>query len=209
MPDENTENLDSPNEDKDAIVLNEDDDIDAVKEKFGQLSEKSKKTFDDNKQLFSRAKKAEGFELKDGKWTKIEKSVEKVEKKSEEKKPDTQLVDKIDRLTLQAGGIKEKEEVELANKWKEKTGRELDEILTNEIFIKELQQIRDDKANEVATTGVKGDAKTSGAKLTAEYWNSKGTPPTAEEVPDKKTRVKIIREMMKGESSGSFRFYND
>ena len=133
----------------------------------------------------------------------------KKEVKKEEEKPDTQLLEKIDRLTLQAGGIKEKDEVELAEKWKEQTGRELDEVLLNEIFVKELQQLRDDKANQVATTDVKGDGSTSDAKNTAAYWKAKGAPPTKDDIPDLKTRVKIIREMMKDSSTSGKKFYND
>jgi len=208
MADEN-ENLDSQNEDKDAIVLDENDDIDAVKEKFGKLSDRSKKTSDDNKQLFSRAKKAEGFELKDGKWEKVEKPAEKIEKKPKETKPDEKLLDKIDGLTLQAGGIKEKEEVELADKWKEQTGRDLTEVLSNEIFQKELKQLRDDKANAVATTGVKGDGATSDAKSKVEYWNAQGRPPTPDDIPDRIVRTKIIQEMRKQASTGGKKFYNE
>jgi len=207
------ENLDSLNEGQgDAIVLDENDDIDAVKEKFGKLSERSQKTSDNNKQLFSRAKKAEGFELKDDKWVKIEKKEVKKEVKTEvkETKPDDKLLEKIDGLTLQAGGIKEKDEVELADKWKEQTGRELTEVLANEIFQKELQQLRDDKANAVATTDVKGDGATSDAKSKVEYYRAKGTHPTPEDISDRKARVKIIRELMKDESSsGGFKFYNE
>lgn len=140
---------------------------------------------------------------------KLKKPEVKKEPVKKETKPDTQLLEKIDRLTLQAGGIKEKDEVELADKWKERTGMELDEIMVDEIFIAKLQVLRDDKANEVATTSVKGDGKTSDAKTKVEYWNAKGTPPTPEEVPDRKARVKIIREMMKSSETGGKTFYND
>ncbi len=129
--------------------------------------------------------------------------------KKEKEKPDDKLLEKIDGLTLQAGGIKEKDEVELAEKWKEQTGRELTEVLANEIFQKELQQLRDDKANETATTGVKGSGQTSDAKSDPALYIARGTPPTGEEVPDKKVRLKIIREMMKRAKTGGKTFYND
>lgn len=61
------ENLNSPNEETDEQELeNEDIDTDDPQ----ALKEALEKKAEQNKQLFARAKKAEGFELKDGKWVK-------------------------------------------------------------------------------------------------------------------------------------------
>ena len=79
---ETTENLDSPNEEIDGqvepeeVVVDENDDADILKEKLEKIQE-------NNKKLFARTKKAEGFVLEDGKW------IKKVEKVVEEKKPET------------------------------------------------------------------------------------------------------------------------
>ena len=210
MENEN-ENNDSQIVDKDAIVIDENDDIDAVKEKFGKLSERGKKTSEDNKQLFARAKKAEGFELKDGDWIKIEKTEKKetsTKKEPEAAKPDDKLLEKMDRLTLKAESITEQDEVDLANQWKKDTGREVEDIISNPIFVKELEKLRDDKANEKATANVEGGGGTTQAKNTPEYWIAKGTPPSREDVPDRKTRIAIQRAMMASTKSGK-KFYND
>ena len=82
---ETTETLDSPNEELDGqaepeeVVVDENDDADVLKEKLEKIQE-------NNKKLFARTKKAEGFVLDDGKW--IKKPVEKKEV-VEEKKPET------------------------------------------------------------------------------------------------------------------------
>ncbi|MDE2103081.1 MAG: hypothetical protein KGL39_37900 [Patescibacteria group bacterium] len=66
MENENNENLDSPNEEE--VVTEADDHSgDEGEETVESLKEK-------NAKLFARAKKAEGFELVDGKWVKKQKS---------------------------------------------------------------------------------------------------------------------------------------
>ena len=66
MENEN-ETVDSPNDDKPAEVeSNETADADALGDQNRRLAEQ-------NRQLFARAKKAEGFDLQDGKWVKTEK----------------------------------------------------------------------------------------------------------------------------------------
>ena len=70
MENENIENLDSPNEEPSEESAQETSpEIEALKEQ--------------NKQLFARAKKAEGFTLKDGKWVKEPKLEPKPEVKEE------------------------------------------------------------------------------------------------------------------------------
>ena len=64
MAEETIETLDSTNEETDIEGETKDSpDVDALKEQNAQLVEK-------NRKLFARAKKAEGFSLKDGEWTK-------------------------------------------------------------------------------------------------------------------------------------------
>ncbi len=84
MENEN-ENIDSPNDEIEGI--DEELDIDVIKQKYADLTEK-------NKQIFARAKKAEGFELKDGKWIKPPKVVEEKPKEIEtDKKVEISQVD--------------------------------------------------------------------------------------------------------------------
>ena len=129
--------------------------------------------------------------------------------KIEEKKPaDSELLARIDELALQVAGISEDGEVELYNKWKTETSRDAKSIVNNSIFKAELQKLRDDKANEIAASNIKGGGGKGGTKDTPEYWMSKGEPPTPEQVPDRKTRAKIIRAMM-NQPKGGGRFYNE
>lgn len=73
------ENLDSEIEETDVDLFDDEtDDIESLKSKLTESESK-------RKQLFERAKKAEGFELKDGKWVKQEPKPEvKPETKKEE-----------------------------------------------------------------------------------------------------------------------------
>lgn len=157
-----------------------------------------------NKQLFERAKTAEGFEKQeDGSWVKKEKTKPKAEK------PDDKLLEKLDRLTLKASSISEQDEIDMALRWKERTGLDLDEILSDDIFQAKLKDLRDKKSIEQATASAgKGGGGTNQAKNTPEYWIAKGVPPTAEQVPDRKARATIARAMMSA-SKSSKTFYND
>src|SRR3990167_11467282 len=68
------------NSEIEAINLDEITDIDVLKEHYQTLDGTYREVADKNKQLFERTKKAEGFELKEGKWVKL-----KVEKPKETK----------------------------------------------------------------------------------------------------------------------------
>lgn len=125
-----------------------------------------------------------------------------------EQKSDDVLLKKIDTLTLRSEKIIDKDEVELALKFRERTGMELDEVLADDIFQAKLGKLRDDKANELATSNIKGGGETSQVKFSPEYWIAKGTPPTADQVPNRKTRATIARAMMAATKSGK-KFYND
>ena len=150
--------------------LSDEDDLDAVKEKYRKLSESQKDVFGKNRQLFERTKKAEG-ELKELK-VKAEESSSKV--KTE--KSDEALLKRLDDLALKTSGISEADEVELVEKWKTDTGREADAIIDNSIFKKELEELRTAKANLKATSDIKGEGgEVSAARSTPEYWIAKAT----------------------------------
>jgi len=199
------ENTDSSNGDNDIEVTTED--ITALKEKLTDLEGK-------NRQLFERAKKAEGFELKDGDWIKPE---PKEKPKAKPVKSDDKLVERLDKMSLQVAGIKEADEIELFNKWKEDTGREADDIVGNNIFKKELEELRTAKANQEATSNIKGEkGVSSGAKDNPDYWIAKATKGDdgqlrfPEETP-KELYSKILDKISKDEpgASENLRFYND
>lgn len=162
-----------------------------------------------NRQLFERAKKAEGFtKQSDGSWVKIEKEPAKKEKPSDKKTEDSALMERIDTLALKSEGIKDDDEIELAHKIKAETGKDMDEVLSLKYFKAELEALREDKANRQASSNVPSGGTTGSAKNTSAYWDAKGTLPTREDVPDRATRMKIVHEMM-GSSKGSKKFYND
>lgn len=135
-------------------------------------------------------------------------------KKTLETKPDETPKNQTDsslmqKTYLRAAGITDAEEVELALSTAKKWGVEVDSLVDDEDFKAKLEKLRTSKANELATTGLKGGGSTSGAKNDPSYWMSLGRPPTRDEVPDRKTRAKIAREMMAKEKGSTGQFYND
>lgn len=141
--------------------------------------------------------------------TKAEKSKEapKAEKTETETKPEGNNL--LEKAFLRSAGITDKEEVELALTTAKKWGMDIDNLVDDDDFQEKLDKFRTKKANLLATSGVKGDKTGSSAKEDPSYWIAKGTPPTAEQVPDRKARVKIARAMMASEKGGAKRFYND
>ena len=137
-------------------------------------------------------------------------------KETPEKNPsDGKLTERLDKMALQVAGIKESDEVELFNKWKSETGREADSIVGNDIFKKELENIRTAKANLAATSDIQGGSDKSGAKDNPDYWIGKATKGKdgklefPEETP-KHLYSKILDKMGANEGSGgNLKFYND
>jgi len=208
MENENNEN---PNSEIGEIsVIDENDDIDAIKEKFNSNTEKFGKMSEANKQLYSRAKKGEGFELKEGKWVKKEepKPTEKKPKEKEEKSNEEEF-GLVEKGYLRAAGITDADEIDLAKKLMVETGKELDVLIDSKYFKAELKDLQDAKATTKATSGVKGGTSNSKAIENPEYWIAKGVPPTPKDIPDRKARVKIHRAMMKNSATGGKKFYND
>ena len=133
-----------------------------------------------------------------------------------EQKPDNKLFERFDKMALSIAGIKEADEIELFNKWKDETKREADDILGNEIFNKELGTLRVAKANQQATSDIRGERSgTGGAKNTADYWVAKATKGKdgklefPEDTP-KELYSKILDKISEQEpaSSETLKFYN-
>lgn len=114
----------------------------------------------------------------------------------------------LEKAYLRSANIVDSEEVELALQTANKWGMSIDKLVDDEDFQMKLNKLRTQKSNEIATSGIKGSAGTSQAKLTADYWIAKGTPPSPQDVPDRKTRVKIARAFMES-AKNSKKFYND
>jgi hypothetical protein len=123
-------------------------------------------------------------------------------------KPDDALLQRLEKVALRTAGITDPEDIELARKTAQKWGMDIEEVITDEDFKVKLEKQQSTRANTLATSDIKGSGSTSQAKLSPEYWMAKGVPPTAQDVPDRKTRAKIARAMMQNEKSGS-KFYNE
>jgi len=118
------------------------------------------------------------------------------------------LKQRTEKQSLRQAGITDPEDVELARTTAKKWNVDIDEVLNDEDFKVKLERQQTARANVQATSGVKGGAGGSQAKNTTAYWQAKGTPPTPADVPDRKTRQKIVRDMMQA-SKQTGRFYNE
>ena len=130
-------------------------------------------------------------------------------------KSDEELLKRLDKLALKTEGINEADEVELFNKWKTETGREADSIVGNSIFKKELEDLRTAKANQKASSEIKGEPGGSDVKNNPDYWIAKATKGGdgkllfPEETP-KELYSKIVEIMAAKEpgQSEEMKFYN-
>ena len=188
--------------DEDFSEIQESDDTDWKEESF-KLREKAIRQRESTKAL------RESLKEKDAKIAELSKTEKKAEKSDEE------LSKRLDKLALKAAGINEADEVELLEKWKTDTGRDADSIVDNNIFKKELEDIRVAKANLKATSDIKGESGASGAKNEPDYWIAKATKGPdgnllfPEEMP-KEMYTKVLNRVAKesGESSEELKFYN-
>lgn len=113
---------------------------DAAKEAYQRVLDERKELADNNKQLYARAKKAEGFELVDGEWVKPP----KVESKPSKKPSQPNELDwgqlafhnsKTDAVKIEAA-----EDIEFLKQTMEETGKPMDAILGSKWFTSDLQE---------------------------------------------------------------------
>lgn len=188
--------------DEDFSEIQESDDTDWKEESF-KLREKAIRQRESTKAL------RESLKEKDAKIAELSKTEKKAEKSDEE------LSKRLDKLALKAAGINEADEVELLEKWKTDTGRDADSIVDNNIFKKELEDIRVAKANLKATSNIKGEQGISGAKNEPDYWIAKATKGSdgnllfPEEMP-KELYTKVLAKLAasSGGNSEELKFYN-
>lgn len=139
---------------------------------------------------------------------KSHKTDDKTSKNEVKKNPDENNL--LQKTYLRAANIFDSEEVELAIETAKKWNMGIDQLVDDSDFKVKLQKFRDEKTIEKATADVKGNrgGGATGAKDTAQYWISKGVPPTPQDVPDRKTRAGIVRQFLSSQKS-SKTFYND
>jgi len=184
-----TENANSQTSENDELVLDtvEEEDITVLKEKFEKLS-------DDNKKLYARTKKAEGFELRDGKWVKPITSSEpqvKTETKPEAKSGELGYAEEA---YLLANDIK-KDEISLAQEVLKKTGMNLRDLIDDDYFKSKLKTFREEKASlEAVPKGTKRSSPSP--RDSVDYWAKK---PFAE-VPED-MRIAVVNARLEKEKS--------
>src|SRR3990167_11012270 len=186
----------APEIDTNDIIVDDNDDVDALKEKFEKVSEQ-------NRQLFSRAKKAEGFELKDGKWVKL-----KVEKPKEEPKVDIDPskepskpseLDYGQMALLRQEGIKGAGETALFKEIMTETGKGVLDVLDSNYFKSRLTDFREAQESKDAIPKGKNRSGQQGTTdLDVAYAKFKDT---GEMPQDFKTRVAVKNKMLEEEKA--------
>ena len=125
------------------------------------------------------------------------------------KPDDSALLKRLEKVVLTNSGLTHPDDAELARTTAKKWGMELEDVIADEDFKAKLERQQTARANATATSNIQGGAGSSQAKNDAAYWIAKGTPPTAADVSDRKTRAKIARAMMANAKTGGKKFYND
>lgn len=131
------------------------------------------------------------------------------------KKPKEEVAEKspseefglLQKTFLVSSGIKDADEIELAKEIQKKTGVEWDKLVEDDYFQSRLTKLRNTKENALATNVTGGSG--GGVTKSADFFIAKGIPPTAKDIPDRKTRVAIIEQMMSAEKNGGGKFYNE
>lgn len=114
----------------------------------------------------------------------------------------------LEKAFLRSAQITHPEDVELALATAKKWGVTVDALVDDPDFQLKLEKSRTTRSNVTATSNIRGGSSQSNAKNTPAYWQALGKPPTAADVPDRKVRANIARDMMKSGKNGK-KFYND
>lgn len=149
------------------LVIEEDWDTETIKEKTAEHNQKIREAFtkfdEDNKQLYARTKKAEGFEFKDGKWVKPGNN-EKTETKAPQ--TDSSLSTK-DVFVLIKAGVPE-EDIDEVVEYSKLKNISISEALNSPIvktILANNQELRDTANGTHTGAGKKGSAKLSDEAL--------------------------------------------
>lgn len=135
-----------------------------------QLKAEANALNDSNKQLYARAKKAEGFDMKDGKWIKQEKTTPAPELKSDS--PEAKQSDELDygKLAyLKSEGVEHPDDRKIVLEEAKRLNLPIERILQE----KHIQaQLKDSKDQRNAESGMPegGSGKSGGNKGSVDYW---------------------------------------
>jgi hypothetical protein len=182
----NSENENANSQNSDVATIEENDDVTVLKEKYQKLT-------DTNRQLFERAKKAEGFEKNtEGKWVKTQKPKTEVK---------TEVLKKSDEIDLghlafynsksDSVKIEADEDVEFLQSTIKETGKTQKTLLGSKWFQSELKERQEARSVLKATPGA---TRTAGepASTKVDYWINKGQLP-----PDQKLREDVVNEKIR------------
>lgn len=134
-------------------------------------------------------------------------TLRKPPEKKENKSDNTELLEKLDRVTLRAAGYAAEEEVELAKAIKLKTGMDMEKVIEDDYFKSKVESLRTAKANQIATSNVRGEGGKPAEKNTPEYYLAKGELP--EKTPENRhLRAEIMRKLSAQATAGK-KFYNE
>ncbi len=145
----------------------------------------------------------------------LKKEIKDYKKSTKESSADTSQTNKTDssnllqKSYLRAAGITAADEVDLALATAKKWGVEVDALVDDDDFKVKLEKVRAAKANADATSNIRGGQGGQQTKNSAEYWIAKGVPPSAADIPDRKSRQKINAAFLKANKGGGKTFYND
>lgn len=156
-------------------AVENEEDIKTIKTELG-LVDKELKAFKDfetyNQELYSRAKRAEGFELVDGKWVKKEKVVDA--------KPSSNYT----LAEIRALGKVHDDDIERVTKWAKITGTTVDVALKDPDLQVLLKNSEEQRKTALATnTGgaARGSSTASGDKILADFQAGKLPSPDDDE----------------------------
>ena len=159
--------------------------VDEVKELLASEAKVSEKS---SSQLYTRAKKAEGFEKKDGQWIKKEK---KEEPKVDDKKAEKSKLDFGEKAFLKAYGIEGEEALDFIASMRERTGDELDILVNDDIVKAKLKAFKDASAAKDAIPSKTNRSNQTDAKENVDYWVKKGELPKDTELRKKVVNAKL------------------
>ncbi len=156
MQENEIENIDSLNDEgsADEVIIDDTSDIETLRAEL----DKTKET---NKKLFVRAKKAEGFDFQDGKWTKAEKAESKPTNESKSQKSND--LDYGQLALLRTEGIKGAGEVALVREIMAETGKGVLDVIDSNYFKSRIADFRDVQATKDAIPKGKNRSGQQGA----------------------------------------------
>src|SRR3990167_11195724 len=192
------------NSEIEAINLDEISDIDVLKEHYQKLDGTYREISDKNKQLFERTKKAEGFELKDGKWVKPEAKPKaepkgKVEHEPSKEPSKPSELDYGQMALLRGEGIKGAGETALFKEIMSETGKDVLATLDSPYFKTRLTEFREAQESKDAIPKGKNRSGQQGTTdLDVAYAKFKDT---GEMPQDFKTRVAVKNKMLEEEKA--------